>query len=128
MHDGFALPRPRQSNHGLPRADDLPGLGERLHHYAVGIRKQHRITRSIAGYISLRFSGAELRLCGIRCGFDLVVSRCGNSACGDQVAISRLVICSLLGSGPSGDDRLLLCSRLQPQVDWVETHEWLTTL
>jgi hypothetical protein len=22
----------------------------------------------------------------------------------------------------------LLCSRLQPQVDWVETHEWLTAL
>ncbi|KPU61648.1 hypothetical protein AN403_5686 [Pseudomonas fluorescens] len=114
VHDGFALSCPRQSNHGLSRADNLSGLGERLHHHAVGIRKQHRITRSITGNVSLRFSGAKLRLCGIRCGFDLVVGRCRNSACGNQTAVSRLVICCLLGSGPSGNDRLLLCSRLQP--------------
>ncbi|MNT17186.1 hypothetical protein D3C72_1523240 [compost metagenome] len=127
MHDRFALPCPRQSNHGLSRADNLSGLGERLHHHAVGIRKQHRITRSIAGYISLRVCSAELCFCRIGCGFDLVIGRCRNSACGNQIAVSRLVICCLLGSGPSGYDRLLLCSRLQPQVDWVEAHERLTT-
>ncbi|CAI8894185.1 hypothetical protein EMIT0P228_20396 [Pseudomonas brassicacearum] len=125
MHNGFALPCPRQSNHGLPGADDLPGLGQRVHHNTVGIGEQHGITRCVPGDVSLRLRSAELCLGSIGSSFYLVIARCGNSACGDQVAIACLVIGGLLGPGPNGSDCLLLGSRLQPKVDGVEAHQRL---
>ncbi len=124
----FALPSPRQSNYDLPGADYLPWLGERLHHNTVGIREQHGIARRITGHVSLGLRGAQLRLRGIGCGFDLVVARGGNGTGGNQVAIASLVIRGLFGSGFGGSDSFLLRSCLQPQVNGVETHERLTTL
>ncbi len=114
MHNGFALPRPRQSNHGLPGTDDLPGLGQRVHHYTVGIGEQHGIAGRVAGHVSLRLRGAELRLGGIGGGFDLVVARGGNGTGSNQVAITRLVIGGLFGSSFGGSDSFLLRSCLQP--------------
>ncbi|MNP21130.1 hypothetical protein D3C76_1137370 [compost metagenome] len=128
MHNGFALPCPRQSNHSLPRADDLSWLGKCLHHYCVGISKQHGVTRRIASDVCLRLRRTELCFCGISRGFDLIVRRGRNGSDGNQVAISSLVIRCLSGSRPSGHDRLLLCPRLQPEIDRVEAHEWLTPL
>ncbi|CAI8915381.1 hypothetical protein EMIT093MI4_50221 [Pseudomonas sp. IT-93MI4] len=127
MHDGFALPCPRQSNHGLPGAHHLSWLGERLHHHAIGISKQHRITGRIASDISLRLRRAQLSFGGICGGFDLIVGRGRDGAGGDQVVIPGLVIRGLYGSRPGGHDRLLLRPRLQPEINRVEAHQWLTS-
>ncbi len=61
MHDRLALAGPRQSNHGRPWTDYLPGFGQRLHHHPIGIGNQHRITRSIPGHVGLRHRRIQLR-------------------------------------------------------------------
>ncbi|MCY1329328.1 hypothetical protein D9M69_149220 [compost metagenome] len=118
----------RHAYHDLAGVDDLSGIGQRLHDYAVGISEQNRVASCIACHIGLGFRCVELCPGRFRRGLDLVIGRCRYGAGPDQVAIPGLVLRGLPGPCPRRDDCLLLCVRRQLQVVRVDAHERLAAL
>ncbi|MNQ79039.1 hypothetical protein D3C85_939690 [compost metagenome] len=125
MHDGLALAGPRQAHDRLSRADDLPRFGQRIDDDAVGVRKQHGVTRRVLRNVGLRFGRLEIGPRRVGGRLDLLVGRGRYRAFGNQAAIARFVVGRLAGACPGGGHGFALRAGLQAQVDRVQTHQCL---
>ncbi len=117
-----------QTHNSLPRVDDLAGLGQRFHDYAVAISDQLCVAAGVARNIGLRFRRAQLGFGRVRRSLRLVIGRGGNCARSAQIAVAGFVLRRLLRTRSRGAHGFSLCMCGELQIDRVDAHERLPAL
>ena len=118
----------RHTHDDLACIHDLPRFRQRLDHYAIGIRQQDGIAGFVSGNVSLSLGCVELRSCRFGSCFDFVIGRSRDRTPSDEIAISRLILRSLVCERFRSGNGLLVRMHGQPQVGGIDAHERFATL
>ena len=105
--------------------DDLPWLGQGLHHGPVGVSEQPRVSSLVSRDIGLRFSGRQLRFRAVGGRLGLIISLPRDPTVGRKLAIPRFVGPCLGSQRARRRDRVFLGGQREVEILRVEAHERL---